>query len=359
MSFNPNWTSHPGATIQSVLFEKNVSVKEFAQRLEWSIDNVNRLINGSIPIDENLADLLQNTLGATKHFWLNRQSIYDSRCKILCEEKETWLNNLPVKDMINRGLIARGKDVFQECLSFFGVENLQTWNDKYKDLSISFRKSPSYISEMSSVITWMRQAEIQTNNYVTKTWNKALFEELLQTKIKSLIRVKNPSIFIPELIRLCAECGIRLAIVPCIGKCRASGASSFITQNNALMILSFRHLSDDHFWFTFFHEAGHLVMHDKRLRLEDNNGISECEEELDANAFASEHLISYDYRDELINMRRNKRIIIEFAQKAQVSPGIVIGQLQHLGYIRFEYLNSYKRYYSWDEINKGLNKVMS
>ena len=358
MSFNPNWAIPPGVTIQNILSEKGVSINEFAQRLEWSVDKVNNLIIGKIQIDEGVASLLQETIGSTKSFWLNRYMIYEKRNKILCDERKAWIQSLPIKDMINKGLINKGENIFQACLSFFDVNNIQSWNKKYRDLEVSFRKSQSYISEIPSVITWIRQAEIQTSRYVINKWNKALFEELLQTKIKSLIRVKNPSVFIPELVQLCAECGIRLAIVPCIGKCRASGASSFTTKNHGLMILSFRHLSDDHFWFTFFHEAGHLVMKDKKLRIEDGNRTSEYEEELDANAFATEHLISYELRDELIHMRKTKRNIIEIAQKAQVSPGIVIGQLQHLGYIRFEYLNSYKRYYSWDDINIGINAVM-
>jgi len=116
-----------------------------------------------------------------------------------------------------------------------------------------------------------------------------------------------------------------------------------------------RYLSDDHFWFTFFHEAGHLILHGNRedVYVEMENKIDRVydEKEEEANIFAAEALIPYTLHDKLKSVRSNKRKIIQFAQLAGISPGIVVGQMQFLGYIKYQYLNSYKRRYKWEDID--------
>ncbi|MFX9089566.1 ImmA/IrrE family metallo-endopeptidase, partial [Acinetobacter baumannii] len=37
-----------------------------------------------------------------------------------------------------------------------------------------------------------------------------------------------------------------------------------LTPEKAMVLLSFRHLSDDHFWFTLFHEFAHLLLHNNQ-----------------------------------------------------------------------------------------------
>lgn len=359
MSFEPNWVSVPGTTISAALKDRGLDIVDLARKANWSINTVNELISGELAIDEDIAFSLQNILGSTKQFWLSRQKNYEERLLKIEAEKKNWLEQLPINDMIRMGWIKKTTKVLDECLNFFDVPNVYVWRKKYETKVISYRKTEAFDSNIASIATWIRKAEIQVENYSVKEWNKRLFESVLEEKIKPLTRSKNPAIFIPRLVEVCANCGVYLAMVPCIGKSRASGASMITSDNKALITLSFRHMSDDHFWFTFFHEAGHLIMHEGRLRLEDVEGsIQKEEEELEANLFASECLVPLYLKKELTQLKRNKRSIIDFAQKVNVSPGIIIGQLQHLGIIRYEYLNSYKRYYSWDDINLGINNVI-
>ena len=90
------------------------------------------------------------------------------------------------------------------------------------------------------------------------------FEADLPT-IRRLTREKDPGQFIPRLKEACAARGVAVAIVRGPNGWRASGAARFLSPTKALIQLSFRYLSDDQFWFTFFHEAGHLLLHGKDL----------------------------------------------------------------------------------------------
>jgi len=119
-----------------------------------------------------------------------------------------------------------------------------------------------------------------------------------------------------------------------------------------MILLSFRYLSDDHFWFTFFHEAGHLLLHgDKSLFIEDGSEVS-IKEENEANLFAQNILIPPDSRAEFLSLTPSRETIMKFAVKIGISRGIVVGQLQHQGRLKREQFNYLKRRYSVDDLKK-------
>ncbi len=147
----------------------------------------------------------------------------------------------------------------------------------------------------------------------------------------------------------CAESGVAVVILRAPTGCKASGATRFHSPDKALLLLSFRYLSDDHFWFTFFHEAGHLLLHgEKGFFLEGVDTLSTDKEE-EANDFAVHTLVPPAFQKALLNLRNNARTVIRFAMQVGISPGIVVGQLQHLGHIRRDQLNRLKRRYIWEE----------
>lgn len=356
-NFNPNWSSAPGNTINDILSERNIQISEFARQMNESQDGIIGLLNGNISIDQNIANKLTQTLGASKEFWIQREQQYRESLKHLKLLKDSWMKNLPLKEMINLGWIEKSDNNFSKCLDYFGVNNIRTWNEKYSIEigQLSFRTSNTYDSDFASIAAWLRRGEIITRNLECKAWNKEKFVSTLE-EIKKLTRLKSPERFLPQLIRKCSECGVAVAVVPTPKGCKASGATKFISKTRALLLLSFRYLSDDHFWFTFFHEAGHLVLHEsKSVHIEIDKKIKRVEndEEKEANIFAAESLVPFTLHDRLKNIRSNKRKLIRFAADAGISPGIVVGQMQYLGYIKYEYLNGYKRRYNWDDINSA------
>jgi HTH-type transcriptional regulator/antitoxin HigA len=129
--------------------------------------------------------------------------------------------------------------------------------------------------------------------------------------------------------------------------CRASGATRFVSASKALLLLSFRYLSDDHFWFTFFHEAGHLLLHGEKALFLEGAEMSATKEEEEANEFAARVLIPPEFHTALLDLSVNGREVIRFAKFTGVSPGIIVGQLQHHGRVKRNQLNSLKRWFKW------------
>ena len=147
------------------------------------------------------------------------------------------------------------------CLQYFNVSGVSEWSSNYQALerAAAFRTSSSYASRTESVATWLRQGELQAEDIDCSGWDPVKFRESL-TDVRELTRQKDPTRFIPRLQDICSRSGVAVVVIRAPTGCRASGAVRFLSENKALLQLSSRYLTDDHFWFTFFHEAGHLLL---------------------------------------------------------------------------------------------------
>ena len=96
--------------------------------------------------------------------------------------------------------------------------------------------------------------------------------------------------FSDELVSICAAAGVAVVYVREIDKSRISGATWWASPARAVIQLSDRYKSDDHFWFAFFHEAAHLLLHSKKQTFIDD-GSENDELEQEAHRFAANLLI--------------------------------------------------------------------
>ncbi len=357
IDFQPDWASAPGDTIADILEERNLPPAEFARRMGHTLPQARDLLDGRQPISNDLARKLEQVLGASAAFWIDREAQYRQDLVRLRDKEDSkarvdWLQELPLKDMIGFGWIrpesTSPKAKEAACLEFFGVPDVSAWRDTYKgalEMAV-FRTSASFKSHPGAVAAWLRQGEIEASSIACKPWDAEKFNDALG-KIRPLTWKKSPSIFIPKLRELCAACGVAVVIVRAPTGCRASGATRFLSSNKALLLLSFRYLSDDHFWFTFFHEAGHLILHGKdALFLEGANMVTTKQEE-EANRFAVDTLVPPEDKPALLDLPRDGRAVLKFARRIGISPGIVVGQLQHVGRLQPNQLNSLKRRFRW------------
>lgn len=352
-----NLISPPGDTISDLLQERRIATAEFAAQIGESVTALKQLIAGKAELTLEVAQKLELSLGVKTAFWVKRESTYRERLlrrSLVESEKEKWLASLPLKEMFKFGWLqahsAARNDLYQACLDFFGESDLSSWKNTYSDpLSVPmFRTSTAFDSNSTAVAAWLRQGEIEAKKIVCKPWQAKEFMTALQL-VRPLTRAKDPSVFLPELQRVCAGAGVAVVIVRAPSGCRASGATQFLTSDKALLMLSFRYLSDDHFWFTFFHEAGHLLLHaTEDLCLEGANDQNE-RIEAEANDFAARTLVPLEFESEMIELPVHAHSVIAFARRLGISPGIVVGQLQHRGIITRRQLNNLKRRYSWGD----------
>jgi HTH-type transcriptional regulator / antitoxin HigA len=355
-TFNPDWASPPGETIGDVLRERNISIDDFAEKMQKSHQETVELLRGQSPITLGIARQLEKILGASVEFWMSREFRYRERLGGPKEEGNLWLQTLPVADMLKFGWLGstpQGSDLLAACLRFFGVGSVAAWRRTYGALEqrYSFRTSPSFESKPGPLISWLRRGELEGSGIDCSPWSPLAFKSALDS-IRGLTREGDPNRFIPALREVCAGAGVAVAIVRSPNGSRASGATRFLSKNKALLLLSFRYLSDDQLWFSFFHEAGHLLLHDVDELFVEGIKANDTAEELEAkereaNDFAFRTLIPSEFQTDFSTLPPNAFAIARFAKRLGIAPGIVVGQLQFHRKVKLGHFNNLKRRYQW------------
>lgn len=353
--FQPDWVSAPGETIADVLRERKLPPSTFASQIGYEAERLNELLHGRAVLSTDAARLLSTHLGASQEFWLRRESQY--RADLVRLHKGTsvgpeWLRELPLADMIRWQWVGRMPSTSAQvtaCLEFFGVPDEAAWRSAYGVPAemAAFRTSRTFDSRPGAVAAWLRKGDLAARDIQCKAWSRDLFLAAL-SRVRSLTRQKDPRRFLPALTKACAECGVAVVVLRSPSGCRASGATRFLSPERALLLLSFRYLSDDHFWFTFFHEAAHLILHGEEALFIEADEMLDSVQEDEANRFAGEILIPKEFTSELTTLPLTSRDVIRFSVRAGVAPGIVVGQLQHQGRLARNRLNGLKRRFRWD-----------
>jgi HTH-type transcriptional regulator/antitoxin HigA len=353
-AFVPRWASPPSETIREALHERGISVVEFAKAMDVSLAEVDAVLTDKDPISIRLARKLANFLGGTVAFWLARDGQYRDDLARLDADK--WAKSLPTDQMASFGWIARPstwRERIAASLVFFGVRDLNSWRETYGLIveRAKFRFPDSSGPDQAAVSAWLRQAEVLAEQVSRATWSPAKFEGAFR-EIRPLTRLRDPSSFLPVLVRLCAEAGVAVVLLRSPRGCPASGASRFVTPDTPQIILSARYLADDHLWFTFFHEAAHLILHDRASthvdQLEAGRRNPDSAEEAEADEFAESVLIPPSYRGRIPKGRPSAREVVRLAREIGIAPGVLVGQLQHAGVLSFgTNLNRLKRRYKW------------
>lgn len=351
-NFLPDWSSSPGETIIDLLEERQISKKQFTEELGISNELSSGILSGEQQLTIALARQLEEYLGGSVEFWMSREFQYREDLSRNNPKWEEWVGIFPTTDMINFQWLKPSqskKDIYNSLLTYFGVNDISAWNKKYSSVlsTAVFKESTTFESQSGSVSVWLRKGELISQTIECEDWDREKFISKLK-EIRKLTRIKRPDIFIPRLVDLSASCGVAVAVVRAPKGCRASGVTTFLSENKAMIILSFRYLSDDHFWFAFFHEAGHLILHDTDQLYIETEDLDRDQDEEDANKFAENVLIPPEHQSEFFKLNANHRDVIRFARKIGISPGIVTGQMQHHGLIGYDTLNKLKRRYAWE-----------
>ena len=356
-TFEPDWFSKPADSLLGLLQRRSIPIEELADALEGGIETIRGLLHGTRAIDSGLAITLSRVVGGAPSYWLKRQDDYDRLLDLAVNKAisdvDEWLSRAPIPGHLPRGKLSQSQKILQirKKLSFYGVNSLQSWHRKYSYLrdNTQFRTSQAYSSKESALSLWLRLGELEASLTTTNRWNPVKLRESIDSLVK-LSKIRHPHLFMPKLKRMCAEAGVAIVAIRAPKGCTASGASRLISSDKAMILLSFRHLSDDHFWFTLMHEFGHLLLHGAESFV-DTDDTDEDEREREANEFASGCIVPASRWEEFISLWDNQESILRFSISLGVAPGLIVGQLQHRNQIPQNRLNHLKRRWSWDEID--------
>lgn len=210
-------------------------------------------------------------------------------------------------------------------------------------MDVAFRRTTTKQSDVGAISSWMRLGELQAEHLDCPKFNKSKFAKAVQ-EIRSLT-VLLPQEIEPKLKKLCWESGVVLALVPSLPRAHVSGLARWLNPHKALIQLSLYGKTNDSFWFTFFHEAAHILLHNKHcIFLDECDGAKNqsSDQEREADQWSRAFLIPSSHETELA-LLRSRSSVIAFAQKLRIHPGIVVGRLQYDQVLAWNCMNDLKQ----------------
>ncbi|WP_051293963.1 ImmA/IrrE family metallo-endopeptidase [Pseudoduganella violaceinigra] len=206
--------------------------------------------------------------------------------------------------------------------------------------------SRSITARVVSVLkaAWLRLGERFAERLECPRYNEALFRQAIDEILA--LTIKPPAQFHTRLTDLLHDAGVAFVLVPALPRVHVSGVARWLNPHKPLIQLSLYGKSNDKFWFSFFHEAAHILLHGKQkaaVFLDDPaKGGANSAEEVEANAWARDKLILPEAAKKLAMLPRTRVAVEDFAASIGVHPGIVVGRMQHDGLLDVTWLNALK-----------------
>lgn len=352
-AYKPEYAVLPGDSLLETLESVSMTQRGLASRMGRPLKTINEIVKGKAAITADTALQLERVLGVPASFWINleknyREALARKKDQEHLEGRLEWLKQLPVRAMVQAGWIQAKEKVgqLQEVLRFFGVASPDQWHALWAEPGVAYRSSRIFTSDPGAVAAWLRRGELEAQGIQCRPYDSSRLRSALE-QMRALT-IQPPEVFQAALVRLCADSGVALVFVRELPKLRISGATRWLSPTKAMIQLSLRYKTDDHLWFSFFHEVGHILLHGKRAVFIDDGKSPRDAQETEADAFAVEVLNPPDgFARIRAALPLSEARIRHLAGEIGVAPGIVVGRLQHDGLLPFNQLNHLKRRFDW------------
>ncbi len=342
---------HPGSYVEDIIDDLNISQKEFAERLGVSAKTISKIVNAEEPISKDTANKLSKLTGISLETWLNLQATYD--LKVIEIENQQNEDEKAICQLIDfsyfktNGFVERKKYSLSEKISelrqLLRVSNL-TYLSQFNQ-AVSYRNSKVF--DKKTIVNSNIMLELATQFAKDATENK-----LNRQKLKKLLpelramTFQNPEEFYPVLKNKLLECGVVLLGLPKLKNASLHGATKRFKNGSVLLLMTDKQKYSDIFWFSLFHELGHIINNDFFSNYSNEAEYREKEELADT--FAQEWLIdSESYSEFLLNNQFDRQAIIDFANHIEIHPSIVLGRLQKEKLVDYHKFHDLKTKYTY------------
>ena len=354
----------PGEYLLEVADDLGISQADLARRMGRPPQAINEIIKGEKMITSETALQLEQVLAVPAHIWTGLEAEYQlvkarHQDTENLEQEARALDRFPYRDMARFQWVEKTRDKLkqvQELRRFFGVASLHNL-EGVKAYSPAFRQAVKSKSSPEALAAWLRRGEAQARRIETKPYNeKSLRAELANIR---LLSTQVPHDFLSQLRNTLARCGVGFVLHPHLPKTYVNGAIFWLTSDKAVLMMSIRGSWADIFWFSLFHEIGHILLHDRRHTFLENtvDDPQWRKQEHEADAFARDTLIPPErYARFMARRKLTASAIQAFAQDLKIAPGIVVGRLQHDKALAPHQQHGLRVRYRWGEYRLGATR---
>ena len=350
---------HPGETIADVLEERGLTQAELAARTGVTPAYISNVISGKKNISANFAMSLEYALGVPKSFWLNLQANYDAELleyneehTITDEEKEVRKKLSDIIKFLRELLMIPEKQSINENIlslrSVFQVSNLCNLKDLVPPGA--FRLATNTTVDPYVLGAWLRICQMSAKREHENEFD-ADKVHLLVAELKSIM-VDETCDLQTQLTSTMMKYGIDFSVVHNFRGAPVHGYICQKSENRYQMALTIRGAYADIFWFSLFHELGHIVNGDvsKTQKFIDVVEQEQTSREIAADKFATNALINQSDYIRFIRARNfSIGSIKQFAKSQKIMPYMIIGRLQKEGLIPYNWFSEHKTRYKWAE----------
>ncbi len=334
----------PGEDIREELEQRGWGQADLAKIVGRPLPTINEIIQGKRAIMPEMAVALGTAFGTGAMYWMQKESAY--RLSLVeqtdpeTERRARLFEIAPVKEMEKRGWIKTGQaaaGLERELCRFFGVESLEVEPSVHAAARQTFKAEDFTAAQRAWVYRAARLASVLNV--------RSFSPESLAAGMSEIRALAQHAEKVRHVPRVLAEIGIRLVVVEPLPKTRIDGAAFWLEDkpDAPVIVLSLRHDRIDWFWHTLAHELFHIKNGDRRSI--DSNLVGETrteslnEMEARADHEGAAFLLPPERVESFVIRVRpffSKEKINQFAQRMQIHPGIVNGQLQHLGHVGWQ-----------------------
>jgi addiction module HigA family antidote len=360
--FEVNAVSHPGETVVEYLDFHGWSQRDLARRTGLTPKTISEICNGKAPITPPTALAFEKVFQRPAHLWLNLQRHFDeaeARRRQLTKSLKwsDWVQRFPLKEM--KGLkfsLPTGPSDVDVLLKFFGVSSPESWQSVWRACPVAYRQTRIFKTREESIAAWVREVEIVASGLDVAEFDAQRLRSSLDA-LRQLTRRPADQIMDP-IQSICAGAGVAVVLVPELPQTGISGCARWLSDKRGLVGLTLRYKKDDQFWFCFFHEIGHILLHRHKLSFVVDNAADHLDDrvvdpemeqyEAEANRFSADTLIPPSALGDFIRKQTfTSDSIHDFAEMIGVGPGIVVGRLQHDGILQRHQGNALKQTLNW------------
>ena len=347
----------PGEYLEEVIAELGMTKDELARRMDRPASKLSAIFKGRKAITADTALQLEKVVEVPGHIWTGLEAEYQLTLARQQEAKQRdrLKEEVPlVKDFCYAALakigavpkLAKGTDKVLALLKFFGVTSLRNVATVQRYAAAFRRGRGGKQRSPEAVAAWLRLGELKARQIECARFDKNRLKAALRD-IRGMT-TQPPEEFLPRMTGLLAGAGIALVLCPHLPKTYVHGATFPLGREKTVLMLSIRGKWTDIFWFSLFHELGHILLHGRSgVFVEYENGDPAMrKQEGEADKFAADTLIPRKAWAAFVRRKSfHSADIRAFGREVGVDAGVVVGRLQHEGLLDPSWKNELRTQY--------------
>lgn len=327
----------PGEFLREELEAREWSQQELADILGRPPRLISELIAGKRAVTPETACGLADAFGTSPEYWMNLESQYQlSKVKVADRQvtrKARLYSKFPVREMLRRGWIRNSENIDvleQRFCEFFNIPSMEA----EPALTHYAKKTHETMDVTPLQLAWLFRVRSMAVQQILPAYSP----DKLQTAVDRLKTLLLSVEEVRHVPRILAEAGVRLVLVEPMAGSKLDGACFWLADDKPVIGMTLRFDRIDNFWFVLRHEIEHVLREDGRGEDgpiidtdlgNENEALSECEKH--ANAAGAEFCVPVAQLENFIARVQpyfSEQKVLAFAQRIQVHPGLVVGQLQ-------------------------------